>query len=63
MANNSGRRMEGKTALVTGGGSGIGRSICLRLAAEGARVLVLDRDADTAAATAEAYPQIGWLDT
>jgi NAD(P)-dependent dehydrogenase (short-subunit alcohol dehydrogenase family) len=51
--------MEGKTALVTGGGSGIGRSICLRLAAEGARVLVLDRDAATAAATAEVIRKSG----
>jgi NAD(P)-dependent dehydrogenase (short-subunit alcohol dehydrogenase family) len=51
--------MEGKTALVTGGGSGIGRSICLRLATEGARVLVLDRDADTATATAEAIRKSG----
>lgn len=59
MANNPVRRMEGKTALVTGGGSGIGRSICLRLATEGAHVFVLDRDADTAAATAEVIRESG----
>jgi 3-oxoacyl-[acyl-carrier protein] reductase len=35
-------RLEGKVAAVTGGGAGIGRAICLRLAAEGARVAVLD---------------------
>ena len=36
--------MEGKIALVTGAGSGIGRGIALRLAAEGAAVGVLDRN-------------------
>jgi enoyl-[acyl-carrier protein] reductase III len=33
-------RIEGKTALVTGGGRGIGRSIALKLASEGADVVV-----------------------
>ena len=36
--------LTGRTALVTGGASGIGRAVALRLSAGGAHVLVLDRD-------------------
>jgi NAD(P)-dependent dehydrogenase (short-subunit alcohol dehydrogenase family) len=45
-------RLEGKIALVTGGGSGIGRETALRYAAEGAQVAVADLRGDTAKATA-----------
>jgi 2-hydroxycyclohexanecarboxyl-CoA dehydrogenase len=38
-------RLEGKIALVSGAGQGLGRAIALRLAAEGARVAVNDREA------------------
>jgi NAD(P)-dependent dehydrogenase (short-subunit alcohol dehydrogenase family) len=40
-------RLDGKTAIVTGAGRGIGRAIAIRYAAEGARVVVASRTAAT----------------
>lgn len=48
------RGLEGKAAIVTGGGGGIGSAICGRLGEAGARVGVFDRDMSAAQRTAEA---------
>ncbi len=41
-------KLEGRAAIITGGGQGIGRAVVERLAAEGARVAVLDMNPDNA---------------
>jgi NAD(P)-dependent dehydrogenase (short-subunit alcohol dehydrogenase family) len=48
-----------KVAVVTGGASGIGRSICNALASEGTHVVVADIDAQSAKKTAEALTGLG----
>ncbi|SSW62944.1 2-hydroxycyclohexanecarboxyl-CoA dehydrogenase [Achromobacter agilis] len=46
------QRLSGRTAIVTGGGGGIGGATCRRLAREGAAVAVLDLDPEAAGAVA-----------
>jgi NAD(P)-dependent dehydrogenase (short-subunit alcohol dehydrogenase family) len=51
--------LEGKSALVVGGGSGIGRASALLLADAGANVVVADLDADRAATVSEEVANAG----
>ncbi|MGK8486704.1 glucose 1-dehydrogenase [Nocardia asiatica] len=48
--------LEGKVALITGSGAGIGAAIASRFATEGARVVVSDRNREAAEATAAHIP-------
>lgn len=53
------RLLESKSALVTGGASGIGRATALAMAREGARVAVADRTEELAASTVALINQSG----
>lgn len=48
-----------RVALITGGGTGIGRAVALKLAREGSHIAILDLDVDAAARTAEEVRQLG----
>jgi 3-oxoacyl-[acyl-carrier protein] reductase len=52
-------RLENRAAIVTGGGHGIGRAYCLRLAKEGAAVVVADIDLSGAEETRKLVEQDG----
>lgn len=52
-------RLQDKSAIVTGAGAGIGRSTALRLASEGAAVLVTDRDLSAAESVAAEIGGLG----
>ncbi|MFP3799074.1 MULTISPECIES: SDR family NAD(P)-dependent oxidoreductase [Paraburkholderia] len=55
-----GERLRGKTALVTGIGNGIGKGCAMLFAAQGARVVGCDIDADAAQRTVNEARERGW---
>ena len=52
-------KLDGKVALVSGSGRGIGRAVAVKLASEGARVVINDLDAEVAQETADAIKARG----
>jgi NAD(P)-dependent dehydrogenase (short-subunit alcohol dehydrogenase family) len=52
-------RMKSRVSIVTGGGSGIGHGICIRLAEEGAMVAIFDVDMEAARKTAQEIEKAG----
>ena len=53
------KRFKDKVALITGGASGIGRATALRLAAEGAEVIIADRNVELGAHAVSQIEQLG----
>ncbi len=55
----TGKRLDGKIIIVTGGGHGLGREYCFALAGEGARVVAADIDKPAAEKTAREITEQG----
>jgi NAD(P)-dependent dehydrogenase (short-subunit alcohol dehydrogenase family) len=53
--------LDGKVALVTGAGQGVGRGIALAMAREGAAIAIVDRNAETAAETVVLIEDLGGM--
>ena len=54
-------RLKNRSAIVTGGGQGIGRAICLKYASEGANITIAEQNLETAEAVAKHVRTLGVL--
>ena len=54
-----GHRLQGRVCIVTGAGQGIGRATARRFAAEGAKVVIAERVAETAEETLQQLTEAG----
>jgi len=53
------KKLQGRVAIVSGGGRGIGRALCLKLASEGASIVVNDLDIEPAEAVVKEITEAG----
>jgi NAD(P)-dependent dehydrogenase (short-subunit alcohol dehydrogenase family) len=60
MAEINQHRLAGRSAIVVGGGSGMGQAVAQRLSSDGAAVAVIDRDIDAARKTVTAFENQGF---
>jgi NAD(P)-dependent dehydrogenase (short-subunit alcohol dehydrogenase family) len=59
MSESGGNELDGRVAIVTGGGQNIGLEMASRLARHGAKVLIFDKNPDTTAVAAKAIGEAG----
>jgi meso-butanediol dehydrogenase/(S,S)-butanediol dehydrogenase/diacetyl reductase len=53
------KHLSGKVAIVTGAGQGIGKGVALRLARDGAQIVIAEYEPETAEATSEEIHTLG----
>ena len=59
MTNDNSVRLQGKKAIITGAGSGIGRETSIRFVQEGAQVVLVDRNTEGMKQTLQSIQALG----